>query len=416
MYKLIAGITLVCLVVLAIALFKPEFTSKVSTADDSQATLEGIAALVRANNQFAIDVYAKIAADGNNNNVFFSPYSISSALAMTYEGARGATAEEMQSVFYFPDVKTEHRAAAAAIYNKLNAAQADYTLRTANALWVENDYQLLETYTEPVTKYYAGNVRNLDFATAADESRKTINTWVADNTEDKIKDLIPPGMVTAATRLVLTNAIYFKGDWETQFDELLTRDQDFRVNSEKTVQVPMMRLTGDEAEFNYAETDSVQVLELPYQGDELSMLLLLPKEGGLSQLHAELSSEQLSGWREDLSRQRVDVFLPRFTFEHKQALNQPLIELGMPTAFSPGADFSGMTGGRDLYIGAVVHQAFIEVNEEGSEAAAATAVGMRQVSAAINPVFRADHPFMFMIQDKETGNILFMGAVNNPVE
>lgn len=371
---------------------------------------------MRANNQFALDMYAELVAEDDSKNIFFSPYSISTALAMTYEGARGKTADEMRSVFYFPESQTEHRAASAAIYNKLNAPGANYTLRTANSLWVQEDFPLLDTYTNVVSNYYRGNVVNLDFINEAEASRQTINAWVADQTENRIKDLLPEKVINASTALVLTNAVYFKGDWELQFDERLTTDEEFWVSPEETVQVPMMRLTGEESRFRYTEVDGVQVLELPYQGDDLSMLVILPPESGLKELQRELTVEQLSAWRTALAVQQVDVFLPRFTFEDKLNLKEQLSTLGMPIAFGEGANFSGMTDAGSLFISKVIHQAFIEVNEEGSEAAAATAVLTTNVSSQPIKVFRADQPFIFAIQENETGAILFMGTVNNPVK
>ena len=415
MKKIFLGILICLLAAGSLYIYSENNPTQLNRADDKNATAEGIGALVRANNQFALDMYAELVAENDSKNIFFSPYSISTALAMTYEGARGTTADEMRSVFYFPESQTEHRAASAAIYNKLNAPRSNYTLRTANALWVREDFPLLDTYTDVVSNYYRGNVVNLDFINETEASRQTINAWVADQTENRIKDLLEKGIIDAGTALVLTNAVYFKGDWELQFDERLTTDEEFWVSPEETVQVPMMRLTGEESQFRYTEVDGIQVLELPYQGDDLSMLVILPPESGLRELQRELTVEQLSAWRTALAVQQVDVFLPRFTFEDKLDLKEQLSALGMPTAFG-GADFSGMTDAGSLFISKVIHQAFIKVNEEGSEAAAATAVIMNEVAAPITKVFRADQPFIFAIQENETGAILFMGTVNNPVK
>ncbi len=381
-------------------------------ADDTGWTLEAVDTVIEANNRFAMDFYSNLMGK-EEGNIFFSPYSISTALAMTYEGARGKTADEMQYVFYFPgeDVR---RPGFARIYNELNQANAAYKLSTANSLWAQENYTFLDEYFNITESYYRGKVTNLDFARKTEESRQTINTWVEEQTNNKIKDLFPEGTIKPSTRLVLTNAIYFKGTWVKQFDESKTTDQDFRISSDQTVKVPMMQRADDKAVFNYTETDDLQVLEMLYEGDDLSMLILLPKDDDLDSLEESLTVENLSQWRDGMRSQRVNVYIPRFTFESKYIMNDNLKEMGMPTAFTWDADFSGMTGSRDLYIGFVIHQAFVDVNEEGTEAAAATGVSMMETSAIMIQTFLADHPFIFIIQQRETGNILFMGRVTDP--
>ena len=351
--------------------------------------------------------------------MFFSPYSISTALAMTYEGAKGQTAEEMQSVFHFPEDDDERRLGYAGLYNELNEQDKEYKLSTANALWAQQDFVFLDNYFDVVEGYYGGKVTNLDFIKNTEKSRVTINDWVEDKTNDKIKDLIPKGAINSMTKLVLTNAIYFKGQWARQFDKDDTSDQDFKITSDNIVKVPMMQCAYDEAEFNYAENNDLQILELSYSGDDLSMLIFLPKDNDIKTFEDSITVEQLTKWKKNLRKQEVNVFIPKFKFETKYFMAETLKEMGMPIAFSSSADFSGMTGIRDLYISAVIHQAFVEVNEEGTEAAAATAVVMKLESVAESvsiPTFRADHPFVFMIQEKETGNILFMGRVSDPSE
>jgi serpin B len=260
-----------------------------------------------------------------------------------------------------------------------------------------------------------GEARNLNFMTATEQSRQTINNWVEDKTNNKIKDLIPAGALDSTVRFVLTNAVYFKGRWVKQFEEADTTDEDFMINENETVTVPMMSRTDDNAEFNYAETENLQVLELLYQGEDLSMIVLLPKTNNLSSVEDSLTVENLNEWRSQLVEQRVNVFIPKFTFETKYFLSQNLISMGMPTAFTPSADFSGMDGTTNLYIASVIHQAFVEVNEEGTEAAAATAViGVMGSAPSLTKIFRADHPFIFIIQERSTGNILFLGRVVNP--
>ena len=383
-------------------------------ADDSRATPEGVNAVINANNQFAFDLYSEYKTE--EGNIFFSPYSISTALAMTYEGAKGKTAEEMQAVFHFPQNGDVRRPAFAKIYNEINKKDKKYKLSTANALWAQKDYRFLEEYTATVEKYYGGGVTNLDFVEETEKSRQIINGWVEGQTDDKIKDLIPQGVLNIDTRLVLTNAIYFKGTWVKQFNEEDTRKEDFRVSPEQTVKVPMMRLTGDEAEFSYAETDEIQILEMPYDGKDLSMLIILPKENDLANMEESINPEKLSEWRNMLNEQRVDIYIPKFKFETKYFMVETLSNMGMPTAFIHDADFSGMDGTTNLLIQNVIHQAFVEVNEEGTEAAAATAVvvGIESAAPRRTPIFRADHPFIFIIHDRGTGNILFLGRVSDP--
>lgn len=379
-----------------------------TVADDTGATAEGVTSVVTANNQFALDLYSKLKGEGGN--VFFSPYSISTALAMTYEGARGQTAEEMKEVFYFPD-SDFMRPSFAKIYNLINKEDKKYKLHTANALWAQQDYAFLPEYLGLVGQYYGGKTTNLDFVTKTEESRKIINDWVEEKTNNKIKDLIPPGAINAMTRLVLTNAIYFKGTWVKQFDKKNTREWDFRISPDKIVKAQMMSLQDEE--FNYADTEKLQILEMPYDGEELSMLILLPKEDDIESLEESLNAEKLNELRNMLTKQEVDVYIPKFTFETKYFMVPTLKEMGMPTAFSANADFSGMDGTRNLFISNVIHQAFVEVNEEGTEAAAATAVIVALTAMPTN-MFIADHPFIFIIQERETGNILFLGKVVNP--
>ena len=383
-------------------------------ADDTGWTSEGVQGAANSNNRFAFDLYSEL--NKGSGNIFVSPWSISTALAMAYEGARGETAEQMRKVFYFNPDDADRRASFASMHNILNPENPDYLLSTANALWVQESYPLLEEYKETVRNYYAGESTNVDFEGATEESRKTINSWVEEQTNDKIKDLFPAGSLDASTRLVLTNAIYFKGTWVKQFDKGDTRDMPFRVKQEGEVQVPMMSRTDREAEFGYLETDELRVLEMLYEGDDLSMLVLLPRADDISPLENSLSATQLEGWRNQLLEQRVDAYIPKFTFETKYFMSNTLSEMGMPLAFSEAADLSGMDGTTKLFIQAVIHQAFVDVNEEGTEAAAATGVSVAQESMPPPvPVFRADHPFIFIIQERETGNILFLGKVVNPL-
>ncbi len=368
--------------------------------------------VVSGNNKLAFDLYSKYKSE--EGNVFFSPYSISTALAMTYEGAKGKTAEEMQKVLHFPKAAKTRREGFAALYDEINGEGKKYELSTANALWAQKDYQFLKKYFETVEKHYKGKVTNLDFVYETEPSRQVINQWVEDETREKIKDLIPQGCIDPATRLVLTNAVYFKGNWLKQFDKEKTKEQNFKTGN-STAKVQMMQLIGEDVKFNYAENDMTQMVELSYDNKELSMLILLPRSG-LSELENIISNEKLTEWKNCLTEERVDVYLPKFKFETKYFMVKTLKEMGMNAAFSNEADFSGMTGAKDLHISNVIHQAFVDVNEEGTEAAAATGViiGITCIKPITTKIFRADHPFIFLIQQNSTGNVLFMGRVNNP--
>ncbi len=386
------------------------------TANDTGATSAGVASVVQANNQFAFDLYSSLESDPANNgrNIFFSPYSISSAAAIAYEGARGATAQEMESVFHFPPDAAVRRPAFARLYNEMNQQASGYTLDTANALWIEKTYALLPSYTGTAMEYYGANATNMDFKSDPSGSTDAINKWAEGKTNGKITNLIPQGGITPLTRLVITNAVYFKGKWARQFDKSLTHAADFHVSANKTVQAQMMSMSGEKAKFNYTETDKLQALDMQYQDSNLSMLVLLPKDGDIAGLEASLDPEMIAGIRSSLSSRQINVIFPKFTFEAGYSLGKDLSAMGMQGAFDPGmADFSGMDGSKNLSISEIYHKAYIDVNEEGTEAAAATAIVMT-ASAAMPNQFVADHPFIFLIQDRSSGEILFMGRVMDP--
>lgn len=368
-----------------------------------------------ADNRFALDLYAKLKDD--DGNIFCSPYSISTALAMTWAGARGTTAEQMAKVLHFERPAAEIHADFKRLIESQNEAgkKGNYELSVANALWGQKGYGFLKEYLELVENNYHAALREVDFDHAIEEARQTINQWVEDKTKEKIKDLLKPGTLQQGTTLILTNAIYFKGQWILQFKEEKTKDEPFTLLDGKQIDVPMMNQTD---RFGYAEDDNVQVLELPYTGDDLSMVIVLPrKTDGIGELDKMLTAEKLNGWLAKLPRQKVIVSIPKFKMTCEFSLAKILESMGMPDAFSRAADFSGMTGKQDLFISAVIHKAFVEVNEEGTEAAAATAVTMMRATAMPpkpDPVFRADHPFIFMIRDMKTGAMLFLGRVMNP--
>jgi serpin B len=384
-----------------------EVTSKVNTPvlDDSGATEESLKVTVDASNAFALDLYGRYSR--GEDNLFYSPYSISTALSMVYEGARGTTAEEMETVFHLSEDEAVRRPGAAKVYNILNGKDRPYTLLTANALWMQDGFPFNEDYVQVTQDYYGGEDNVIDFADTA-EAADTINGWVEERTYEKIKDLFSPADLEGAL-LVLTNAIYFKGDWATQFDEADTTTADFHVTPTETVEVDMMSQEGD---FKYADTGEVQVLELPYKGGDLSMVVILPKENDIHGFEAGLTLEAYGDLVSELETTKLNVFLPRFRLETRYELGRDLAEMGMPTAFTGAADFSGISDG-GLFISQVIHQAYVDVNEEGTEAAAATGVVMLG-SAPMLEEFVADHPFVFVIRDRGTGLILFMGRVVDP--
>ncbi|MFH1978118.1 MAG: serpin family protein [Candidatus Aenigmatarchaeota archaeon] len=391
----------------------PEPAPEPEIINQKQVTLAN--GVIEANSLFASDIYDKYKSE--DGNLFFSPYSISSALSMTYEGAKGQTAEEIQAVLHLPDDKNKIRTDFKSINNELNKADKTYKLTTANALWAEEDYVFVDEYFNVVDEYYDGEVNNLDFKTETENSRVAINDWVEDKTNDKIKDLIPAGTLNSATRLVLINAIYFKANWSSQFDARDTWDGKFKLSSDQSVDARMMYQTSN---YSYGETDNLQILEMGYLGNDLSMLIILPKENNITQIENNFSIEKLEDWKNDMQTEKVRVALPKFKFETKYFLTEYLKEMGMPSAFKyPDADFTGMSPTDELFISQVIHQTFIEVAEYGTEAAAATSVFVGAGSAGPTEepkYFTADHPFIFIIQQKDSGNILFMGRMSDPTQ
>ncbi len=410
---LVLALSLIGVAVAAKLLF-PYQPQNPPLASDYGSTQAGQQKVIKANNQFALDFYLQLTRKNRDKNIFYSPYSIFSALAIAFEGARGETAAEIKSVFHFPD-KQILRPNFAAIYNNLNQPNSAYEFRTGNALWVQKKFSLLDEYADVVSQYYAAKAANLDFAQNPQQASRIINNFIAEQTNNKIKELIPPSKLNKNTRLVITNAVYFKGIWQWQFDKANTYLGDFKVAADKIIQVPMMSMEPDKARFKYADLPQIQILELPYQGDRISMLILLPKKN-LSSLETALTLKKLEQYKEQMKEEKLDaIYLPKFEFDLKYFLNENLKTLGMPIAFSPSfADFSGIDGKRDLYIDSVIHEAYIKVDEQGTEAAAATAVNEGITAVMPQKVFKADHPFIFIIQDKQTGNILFMGRVIDP--
>jgi serpin B len=371
--------------------------------------------VVAGNNQFAFDLYAHLARE--EGNLFLSPASISTALAMTYAGARGQTAAEMAKTLHFTlDQQHLHPAFAALLREwKAEGKKRGYELSVANALWGQKGFGWLPDFLTVTRTNYGAGLMEVDFVGNTELARRTINDWVEQQTRDKIKELFKPGVLTSDTRLVLTNAIYFKGDWAAQFKKQDTRDEEFLLTADKKVKAPLMHRTGS---YKYLDGGTFQALDLPYKGDDLSMLVLLPKKvDGLAELEKALSAARLGEWLGRLRKQEVVVTLPKFKMTKEFQLNRVLAAMGMPSAFDKSrADLTGMNGtGPKLFISVVVHKAFVDVNEQGTEAAAATGVGIALTSAPITTaVFRADHPFVFLIRDNHSGSVLFLGRVANP--
>ncbi len=396
---------------------KTSFTICLLLTSSAAVGLDSTERLTERNTAFALDMYRFMTESGGN--VFFSPFSISTALAMTYAGARSNTAREMSEALHFPgDPGDLHPA-----FQDLNSQFEDIQksgilqLSIANALWIQANYELLPEFIGINQDYYGAHLYRVDFKTEPDASRLRINAWVADQTQGKIKDLLAPGIIKCLTRLVLTNAIHFLAKWTRQFDPGDTQELDFWLTPEKKAKVAMMI---QDSFFGYKEYDSHQVLEMSYQGGRLSMFVCLPKKiDGLEELEQQLSIGTYKEWTSPPPSRQIKVFFPKFRSTGEYSLKDYLKALGMQEAFTDKADFSGIEPRKELKIDAVVHKTFIDVDEVGTEAAAATAVVM-EVQAALPqpeiPEFRADHPFLYFICDRQTGTILFMGRLVEPVK
>ncbi len=376
--------------------------------------------LVAGNNAFAVDLYGHLR--NQSGNLFFSPASVSTALAMTYSGARGDTATQMANTLHYNLPPDQLHPAMGSLLNGFNATHDGYKLHVANALWAQRDSSFLDTFLNLNKSNYGASFHRVDFKNSTEAARQTINQWTEQKTENKIKDLLRPGVLKPDTRLVLTNAIYFKSEWQTTFKKSETKNENFYLSSEhKNVIAPLMHRTG---RFNYYQGDTFQILEIPYKNEELSLIIFLPKNfDGLSDFEKLLTASKLQQWLGQLGPlPEVEVTIPKFKMTQQIDLAGTLSAMGMPLAFdSHAADFSAMTGKPELFISAVIHKAFIDVNEEGTEAAAATAAVFGLMALAPRPheqplVFRADHPFLYLIRDNHSGSILFMGRITDPTK
>ena len=371
--------------------------------------------VIKGNTEFALNLYEKL--KGKKGNLFFSPYSISTALAMTYGGARGKTATQMAKTLCFKLDQAQLHPAFAKMEHNINRTSEKRSIMiwVANSIWPQDKYQFLGNYTKMLENNYRVIITPVNYKGDLKKVRKQINAWVEKRTNEKIKNLILPGHLSKLTRLTLVNAIYFKGNWASQFNKEHTKDAPFWITPKKSIDVPMMF---KKAKFGYDERDSLQILELPYKGREISMFVILPFEKeGLDRLQKNLTVEKLTEWTKHTSTKEVKVYLPKFKVTSQFDLSKTLISMGMVNAFTKNkANFSGMDGKKKwLYINAVVHKAFVDVNEEGTEAAAATAVAMRALALPEPPpVVRADHPFLFVIRENSKQTILFIGRVVDP--
>ena len=388
------------------------------TADVSGVPAEDVAALSKSNTEFAVDLYKRVAS--TKGNVILSPHSISTALAMTYAGAglESETAKHMASTLHFDLPPQRVHPAFAAAMLKLNQSitpDGETTLSISNSLWGQKQYGFQQPFIQLLRDYYDAPLTEVDFIQQRDAAAKSINGWVNDATSGKIKELIAPSMINELTRLVLVNAVYFNGKWQEPFKKSITRDLTFHLSPENSVPVPTMH---QEESMGYFGDETLQAVELAYKDSKLAMVLLVPKEiDGVAALEQSLSAERLNDIISQLKRREVALWLPRFKFDARFELSNDLKAMGMPDAFDEQrADFSQMASHEQLFISFVIHKAVIEVNEKGTEAAAATGIGIGVTSAPAQqpPQVRADRPFVFLIRDRESGAILFMGRVSDP--
>ena len=391
---------------------KPRDTSPAVGKDDVEV-------LVKGNNAFSFNLYHRLAQKGDN--LFFSPFSISQALAMTYAGARGETEKAMAQALSFTLPQDRLHPAFNSLDLQLKqrgqgAKGKDgkgFTLNIVNALWGQKGFDFLPAFLDTLAQNYGAGLRLVDFINQTEASRLTINNWVSDQTEGRIKDLIPPGVLNQMTRLVLTNAIYFNAAWQYPFDKNATSDGVFHLLDGKNITVPMMHQTRS---FNYTEGTDYQAVELPYGGGELSMVILLPKGGHFNTFGEKLDATRVQQIIRQMAHREVALTMPRFTYQSSFSLKGALSDLGMGVAFDPAsADFSGIDGRRDLFIQDALHKAFVAVDEAGTEAAAATAVIIGLTSVPQRPVeMKVSRPFIFLIRDIPTDSTIFIGRVLNP--
>ena len=363
---------------------------------------------------FVFAFYSDVAKAKPDSNLFFSPFSISSAFSMAFEGARGNTASEIQKVFGFISDNQERRASIAETLERLGNKDDLYKLQIANALWIKENYPIKQEYLDTATTYYDSTVDAVDFVT--DDGINKINNWTNKKTQGKIQDILPPGSTDELTRMVITNAIYFQGKWGEPFEPGNISEESFWTDKDKSVTVPMMKIPAEM--FRYHETKDLQALEMHYVGGDISMLILLPNDrDGLKSVEDSMNMQKLNSIRDMMTLQPLTVQIPKFEFETKYDLTESLERLGMHDAFDENiADFKGMTD-EQVFLDKALHKVFVNVNEEGTEVAAITALVVQAQSGPPDPRhnFIANHPFMFVIQENETVEVLFIGRIANPL-
>jgi serpin B len=371
--------------------------------------------VVDGNSAFALELFARL--KDTNSNLILSPYSISSALAFAYGGARGNTEREMSATLHFPSDQKKFHPAMSKIFRTFAGINdgKKVELTVANGLWTQTGYHFIPAFLDLAKNSYTAMVDSADFTVVDESVRTKINLWVERQTKQRIKNALPPGNLSTATRLVIVNTVYFKGDWASQFDAKQTGQEYFWIAPGKSITASMMH---QYHEFRYADQDGVQILELPYLGRELSMFIFLPKDpGGLPEMEKQLKWDNVSKWLKAVDIHTVDVRFPKFSIDSRFALNQTLSAMGMSDAFNKSrANFTGMAPDRPLLISALEHAALIEVDEQGTVAAAATHVSFACAKNMAPPpaTFHADHPFVFLIRDNHTGTILFLGKILDP--
>ncbi len=401
----------------------PFAVARSSSVSQLEAPVDGamMEAQAHSNNRFAVDLFHQVLEA--DQNTFLSPYSVTAALAMAAAGAQGSTARQMRDALGVTLEGDDFHAALNGLGRSISshAAQTEgVELAVVNSAWAQQDWSFRDAYLDRIARYYGAGVNLVDFRGMPDRSRVLINDWVSEQTRKRIQDLLPEGSITTLTRLVLTNAIYFLGDWQYQFDPALTRERPFYPLDGTTVQAPLMTLgePGEQVELRWARQENVRILDLPYRGERLAMTLLLPDSGHYREFEATLTAERIDAAIAALRLTLLPpVQVPKFTFNTGSvSLRQGLQALGMRDAFEPNAaDFSGIDGTRELFVSDVVHQAFIAVDEAGTEAAAATGVVVGVTSMPVDPPeFIADRPFVFLIRDTQTNTMLFIGRVLDP--
>ncbi len=389
--------------------------AKEGLADAEGVTLEGMRSVEKASSKFAFDVYEELAKE--EGNIVFSPYGVSTVLSMTYEGSKGDTKEEIGEAINIPREDDVRRPAMGAVYNKINREDAGYDIETLNSVWIRENYEPFSDFIDVIERFYVGQVNSVDLEDDPENTRASMNEKVKDITGDIIEELFPRGSVADKTTMMLANAVHFDGNWEIEFNKEHTEKEDFHITEEETLEVAMMQ---GEGEYGYYENEEAQILELSYEDKNASMLVILPKEGNLASLENELDFEKMNEWKEGIEEEKVRVYLPRFKIGMRHKMSDHLKNLGVLLAFDrEEADFSNIFEQEEenLFLDEIIHGAFISVNEKEAEILEETEEEETEEEKEEDMmVFRADNPFIFTVIEKEGGNIILMGRVQNPLE